>query len=73
MSMTSDYKQVFGRNPEAWREPLGALRMTLWGTEMGGPMIDRARDEVEWLCRVLNGVTDGSEGSVPMAEMGVEK
>ena len=72
--MTSDYKQVFGRNPEAWREPLGALRLTLWDDNPPEwQTIDRARNEVEWLCRVLNGVTDGSEGPVRMAEMGVEK
>lgn len=73
--MTNDYKQVFGRNPEVWREPLGALRLTLWADSASGPewTIARARDEVEWLCRVMNGVTDGSEGPVVMSEMGVER
>ena len=71
--MTNDYKQVFGRGPEAWREPLGALRMTLWGGADALGTIDRARNEVEWLCRVLNGVTDGSEGPVAMADSGVER
>lgn len=70
--MTSDYKQVFGRNSEAWREPLGALRLTPWTDPAPEWTIDRARDEVEWLCRVLNGVTDGSEGPVAMSAMGVE-
>ena len=71
--MTNDYKQVFGRNPEAWREPLGALRMTLWDEPTREWTIERARNEVEWLCRVLNGVTDGRERPVAMSERGVEK
>lgn len=71
--MTSDYKQIFGREPETWRDPLGALRMTLWTDPAPDWAIDRARDEVEWLCRVLNGVTDGSEGPVAMSAMGVER
>lgn len=69
----SDYKQVFGREPEAWREPMGALRVTLWNEPPPEWTIERARNEVEWLCRVLNGITDGSEGPIAMREMGVEK
>lgn len=68
--MTNDYKQVFGREPEPWREPLGALRMTLWADPAPEWTIERARDEVEWLCRAMNGVTDGSEGPVAMSGMG---
>jgi hypothetical protein len=47
--------------------------MTLWTDPAPEWTIDRARDEVEWLCRVLNAVTDGSEGPVTMSGMGVEK
>lgn len=52
----SDYKQIFGREPEPWREPLGALRLTLWDDNPPEWQIERARDELEWLTRVLNGV-----------------
>lgn len=58
---------------ELWREPLGALRITLWDDNPPAWQIKRARNEVEWLCRVLNGVTDGSEGPVAMADRGVER
>lgn len=58
---------------EYWREPLGALRLTLWDENPPGWQVQRARDEVEWLCRVLNGITDGKEGPVGMKDMGVEK
>lgn len=68
----SDYEQVFGKLAEPWREPLGALRLTLWDEDQPDWTIQRARDEVEWLCRVLNGVTDGSEGPVAMIGKGVE-
>lgn len=52
----SDYRQVFGREAEAWREPLGALRITLFDDDPPEWQIERARSEVEWLTRVLNGV-----------------
>lgn len=61
------------KGTEAWREPLGALRLTLWDENPPEWQIERARNEVEWLCRVLNGVTDGEEGPVAMKDMGVEK
>lgn len=53
-----DYFEVFGRNPEKWREPLGALRLTLTG-DPESVDVKRAQAEVEWLTRVLNGVEDG--------------
>jgi len=56
---------------EAWREPLGALRITLWDDNPPELQIDRTRDEVERLCGLLNGVTEGSEGMVRMKDMGV--
>lgn len=47
----SDYAQIFGREPEAWRDPLGALRLTLAGEPVDIP---RARHEIEVLVLVLN-------------------
>lgn len=61
------------RATEAWREALGALRFTLWDDNAPEWQIERARNEVEWLCRILNAYTDGAEGPVPMKGMGVEK
>ena len=52
----SNYQQVFGRKPEAWREPLGALRLTLHDQSAPPWQLQRARDEVEWLVQVLNEV-----------------
>lgn len=49
--MPSDYFDVFGREPEAWRDPLGALRLTLAGEPVD---ISRARHEMEMLVQVLN-------------------
>ena len=48
----SDYREVFGREPEPWREPLGALRLTLAGDTLD---VERARSELEALVKVLNG------------------
>lgn len=50
----SDYRSIFGRNPEPWREPLGALRLTLAGDADKVDVV-RAQHEIEWLTRVLNG------------------
>lgn len=58
MTDHSDYYEVFGSKPEPWRAPLGALRMTLWDETQPPWTIQRARDEVEWLTRVLNGVEE---------------
>lgn len=55
-----DYYEVFGRDPEPWREPLGALRLTLTG-HPDTVDVTRAQHEVEWLTRVLNGVEDVHE------------
>ena len=44
-----DYVDLFGRPPEPWREPLGALRLTLAADDVD---IDRA--ECEELVRILN-------------------
>lgn len=46
-----DYVEIFGRPPEPWREPLGALRLTLAADDVD---IDRARAECEELVRILN-------------------
>ncbi len=49
-----EYHSIFGRNPEPWREPLGALRLTLAGDADKVDVV-RAQHEIEWLTRVLNG------------------
>lgn len=49
-----DYQEVFGRRPEKWRGPLGALRLTLTG-DPDKVDVERAQAEVEDLVRVLNG------------------
>lgn len=51
----SDYREIFGREPEPWREPLGALRLTLNDETEPPWTLQRAREECEWLVRVLNG------------------
>ena len=48
----SDYSDIFGREPEPWREPLGALRLTLTGPAESVD-VERAQHEVEVLVRVL--------------------
>lgn len=48
-----DYFEVFGRYPESWREPLGALRLTLTG-DPEKVDVRRAQHEIEELVRVLN-------------------
>lgn len=50
-----DYEYVFGQQAEDWREPLGALRLTLYGDPDKVDVV-RAQHEVEELVRVLNGV-----------------
>jgi hypothetical protein len=56
----SDYREVFGRDPEPWREPLGALRLTLTGP---ASLVDveRAQAECERLVRILNDPDDRSD------------
>lgn len=49
----SDHSEIFGREPEPWREPLGALRLTLSG-DPECVDVTRAQAEVEELVRVLN-------------------
>lgn len=51
-----DYREVFGGDPEPWREPLGALRLTLADETCPPWQLERAREECEWLTRILNGV-----------------
>jgi len=51
----ADYREVFGRVPEAWRAPLGALRLTLTG-DPAHVDVARAQAECEALVRVLNGL-----------------
>ena len=53
----SDYQEIFGRRAEGWREPLGALRLTLMGDPDKVDVV-RAQHEVEELVRVLNGVKE---------------
>lgn len=50
----ADYREVFGKDPEPWRGPLGALRLTLAGDAPW--TLERARGECEELVRVLNDV-----------------
>lgn len=50
----SDYSEIFGREPEPWREPLGALRLTLTGDPEEVDVV-RAQHEVEELVKVLDG------------------
>lgn len=57
---------------EAWREPLGALRITLWDDNPPEWQIERARNEVEWLCRVLNRVEPVGGQFTKMKAMGEE-
>lgn len=57
---------------ERWREPLGALRLTLWDDNPPEWQLERARNEVEWLTRVLNGVQPEGDQWTKMKEMGVE-
>lgn len=70
--VAEEYALIFGRNPEAWREPLGALRMTLWDDNPPEWQLERARNEVEWLTRVLNGVKPEGNQWTRMKGMGVE-
>ena len=48
-----DYREVFGRTPEPWRGPLGALRLTLAG-DPAQVDVKRAQAECEELVKVLN-------------------
>ena len=49
----SNYNYIFEREPEPWREPLGALRLTLTGP-VESVDVERAQHEIEELVRVLN-------------------
>lgn len=49
-----DYYDVFGTEPEPWREALGALRLTLTG-DLDKVDVRRAQYEIEELVRILNG------------------
>ena len=53
----ADYREVFGRDPEPWRLPLGALRLTLADESAPSWQLDRARAECEALVKVLNAET----------------
>lgn len=48
-----DYREIFGRDPEPWREPLGALRLTLTGNPEDIDVM-RAQAECEELVRIIN-------------------
>lgn len=50
----ADYREVFGRDSEPWRAPLGALRLTLADETAPDWQLERARAECEELVRVLN-------------------
>lgn len=58
MNEDADYIEVFGQRPEAWRIPLGALRITLSGDKPTQMDWERARSECEDLVKVLNGVEE---------------
>lgn len=49
----ADYREIFGRDPEVWRHPLGALILTLAGDPEKVDVV-RAQHEVKELTRVLN-------------------
>lgn len=51
--LEADYREIFGRNPEPWRFPLGALRLTLFDNDTPENW-ERARTECEELIRVMN-------------------
>lgn len=53
MSENSDYRSIFGRDPEPWRSPLGALRLTLTG-DPADVDVARAQHEVEELVKVMD-------------------
>lgn len=48
-----DYREVFKKSPEPWRDPLGSLRLTLTG-DPDAVDVKRAQIEVERLVKVLN-------------------
>lgn len=50
----NEYREIFGADPEPWRQPLGALRLTLTGDPATVDVV-RAQHEVEELVRILNG------------------
>ena len=52
--MNDYYREIFGREPEPWREHLGALRLTLWDETKPSWQLRRARDECEALVKSLN-------------------
>jgi len=52
--MTDDYREVFGASAEPWREPLGALRLTLADQTAPYWQVERARAECEALVKALN-------------------
>jgi hypothetical protein len=56
----SEYREIFGREPEPWRAPLGALRLTLSGPASAVD-VERAQVECERLVRILNDPDDGSD------------
>lgn len=53
--VNADYREIFGRDPEPWRGPLGALRLTLMGNSEKVD-VKRAQAECDELVRVLNGI-----------------
>lgn len=61
----AEYRKKYGRYPEPWRAPLGALRLTLAGDEPW--RLERARAECEELVRVLNEVTPITDEQVEAA------
>lgn len=64
----SDYSDVFGREPEPWREPLGALRLTLWDESAPPRQVERARMECEALVRVLNERPPADQGKPQLTD-----
>lgn len=70
-----DYREVFGTTPAHWREPFGALRLTLSQDcdtcAERDRLIERARSECEALVRVLNDAADPAEHPEPPSDMTV--
>ena len=64
----SDYSEIFGRELEPWREPLGALRLTLADEHGPSWQIERARAECEALVKVLNEYPPADQGKPQITE-----
>ena len=68
----SDYSDTFGGEREPWRDPLGALRLTVAGESATPWQVERARAECEALVRVLNEHPPADQGKSQSADNGDE-